>query len=80
MMREPDGETVRFVVSNDSEEALVHEIDVRIGRAALVQGIYLPFVETWEGDLLAGSWRREWRYDDDDAHPASPTNNHHHVR
>ena len=78
---EPDGETVRFVVTNDSEEALVHEIDVRIGRAALVQGIYLPFVETWESDLLAGSWRREWRYDDDDdPDPEGPTNKPYRVR
>lgn len=78
---EPDGETVRFVVTNDSEEALVHEIDVRIGRAALVKGIYLPFVEAWEGDLLAGSWRREWRYDDDDdPDPASVTNRPYSVR
>lgn len=78
---EPDGETVRFVVTNDSEEALVHEIDVRIGRTDLVRGIYLPFVEAWESDFLASCWRREWRYDDDDdPDPESPTNKPYRVR
>lgn len=78
---EPVGDTVRFVVTNDAEEVLIHEIDVRISRAALVRGIYLPFVETWESEALARSWRREWRYDDDDdPDTSSVTNRPYRVR
>jgi hypothetical protein len=78
---EPAGETVRFVVTNDSDEPLTHEIDVRIGRTALVRGIYQPFVATWESEVLAMRWRREWRYDDDDdPDPLSATNRPYGVR
>ena len=72
---EPQGDTVRFVVTNDSEDDLVIELDVRIARDALIRSIYLPFLEFWEGDALAAGWRREWRYDDDDDADASSITN-----
>jgi len=78
---EPEGDTVRFVVTNDAEADDTIDVDVRIGRKALVRAIYEPFVTFWERPELAAVWRAEWRYDDEpDEDASSPTNSPYGVR
>jgi hypothetical protein len=78
---EPEGDTVRFVVTNDAEADDTIDLDVRMGRMALVRAIYLPFVTFWESPGLARAWCAEWRYDDDpNDNPDSPTNRPYSVR
>lgn len=78
---QPQGDTVRFVITNDAEADDTIDLDVRIDRATLVRAIYRPFVAFWESDALAQAWRSHWRYDDDpDEDPGSATNRPYGVR
>ena len=78
---EPEGDTVRFVVTNDVNAENTVDLDIRMDRTALVRAIYHPFVTFWEDPSLARAWRAEWRYSDDpDDDPDSPTNRPYSVR
>ncbi|MBA4793648.1 MAG: hypothetical protein H2041_08285 [Phenylobacterium sp.] len=78
---EPQGATVRFVVTNDAEADDTIDLDIRIERTTLVRAIYTRLVAFWESPELAAAWRSEWRYDDEpDEDPTSATNRPYSVR
>lgn len=78
---EPQGDTVRFVITNDAEADDTIDLDIRIDRTTLVRAIYTRLVAFWESPEFAAAWRSEWRYDDEpDEDPASATNRPYSVR
>ena len=78
---EPQGDNVRFVVTNDAEADDTIDLDIRIDRTILVRDIFTRLVAFWESPEFAAAWRSEWRYGDEpDEDPASAANRPYSVR